>query len=70
MSVRELNQQFGLKLSEEGADTIGGYAFGLFGRIPAIGESSVDDNGLEFEIADIEGNFITRLFIRAKGAQL
>lgn len=69
VSVRELNQQFGLKLSEEGADTIGGYAFGLFGRIPAIGESSVDDNGLEFEIADIEGNFITRLFIRAKGAQ-
>lgn len=69
VSVRELNQQFGLKLSEEGADTIGGYAFGLFGRIPAVGESSVDDNGLEFEITDIEGNFITRLFIRAKGSQ-
>lgn len=69
VSVRELNQQFGLKLSEEGADTIGGYAFGLFGRIPAVGESSVDDNGLEFEITDIDGNFITRLFIRAKGSQ-
>ena len=70
VSVRELNQQFGLKLSEEGADTIGGYTFGLFGRIPTVGESSVDDNGLAFEIADIEGNFITRLFIRAKGSQL
>lgn len=69
VSVRELNQQFGLKLSEEGADTIGGYAFGLFGRIPTVGESSVDDNGIEFEITDIEGNFITRLFIRAKGSQ-
>lgn len=67
VSVREINQQFRLTLSEEGADTIGGYAYRLFGRIPSVGESAVDDNGLQFEIAATEGNLITWLFIRAIG---
>ncbi len=64
MSIRELNQQFGLKLSEEDVDTISGYVFGLFGRIPSVGESYVDENGIEFEITATEGNLITSLFIR------
>jgi len=64
MSIRELNQQFELKLQEDDVDTIGGYAFGLFGRIPSVGESQVDDNGIEFEITATEGNIITKLFIR------
>lgn len=69
MSIRELNQQFGLKLSEEDADTISGYAFGLFGRIPSVGESYVDENGIEFEITATEGNLITGLFIRMPVSQ-
>ncbi len=64
MSIRELNQQFNLKLQEDDVDTIGGYAFGLFGRIPSVGESQVDDNGIEFEITATEGNIITKLFLR------
>jgi CBS domain containing-hemolysin-like protein len=64
MSIRELNQQFELKLSEDDADTIGGYAFGLFGRIPTVGESYTDENGIEFEITATEGNVITNLFIK------
>ena len=64
MSIRELNQQFELKLQEDDVDTIGGYAFGLFGRIPSVGESQVDDNGIEFEITATEGNIITKLFLR------
>ena len=64
ISIRELNQQFGLKIQEEDADTIGGYALGLFGRIPSVGESHVDENGIEFEITTIDGNLITGLFIR------
>ena len=38
ISIRELNQQFELKIQEDDADTIGGYALGLFGRIPSVGE--------------------------------
>ncbi len=64
VTIREINQQFGLNLSEEAADTIGGYAFALFGRIPSVGESLVDDNGVEFEIAATKDNLITSLFIR------
>ena len=64
MSIRELNQQFKLRLQEDDADTIGGYAIGLFGRIPSVGESQVDENGIEFEITATEGNLITGLFIR------
>ena len=64
MSIRKLNQQFELKLSEDDVDTIGGYVFGLFGRIPSVGESYTDENGIEFEITSIEGNVITGLFIK------
>ena len=63
MSIRDLNQQFELKLNEDDADTIGGYALGLFGRIPSVGESYVDENGIEFEILSTEGNVITNLLI-------
>lgn len=65
MSIRELNYQFNeLKLSEDDVDTIGGYAFGLFGRIPSVGESYTDENGVKFEITATEGNVITSLFIK------
>lgn len=64
MSIRELNQQFELKLSEDDVDTIGGYVLVLFGRIPSVGESYTDENGIEFEITATEGNAITGLFIK------
>ena len=64
ISIRELNQQFDLNIHKDDADTIGGYAIELFGRIPAVGESYIDDNGIEFEITATEGTLITRLFIR------
>ena len=64
MSIRELNQQFELKLNEDDVDTIGGYALGIFGRIPAVGESYTDENGIEFTITATEGNVITSLVIK------
>ncbi len=64
MSIRELNQQFELKISDDTVDTIGGYAIGLFGYIPSAGESHVNENGIVFEITATEGNQITSLLIR------
>lgn len=64
MSIRDLNHQYELNIQEEDADTIGGYAYGLFGRIPSVGETQVNENGLEFEIIETEGNLITSLLIR------
>ena len=64
MSIRDLNHKYELNIHEEDADTIGGYAYGLFGRIPSVGETQVNENGLEFEIIETEGNLITSLQIR------
>ena len=64
MSIRELNQQFDLKLSDDTVDTIGGYVIGLIGNIPSVGESHVEESGIAFEITATEGNQITSLLIR------
>lgn len=64
MSIRELNQQFELNISDNDVDTIGGYVIGLFGDIPSIGESQVDESGITFEITATAGHLITSLLIR------
>lgn len=58
VSVKSMNQQFRLTLDDSVADTIGGYVLALFGRVPAVGEFEQDENGIGFEIAAMEGNFI------------
>ena len=58
VSVKSINQQFRLTLDEGIADTIGGYVLALFGRVPAVGETEQDEDGILFEIAAMEGNFV------------
>jgi CBS domain containing-hemolysin-like protein len=58
VSVKHINQQFRLKIDEEIADTIGGYVFGLFGRVPSVGEAQTDENEIRFEVAAMESNLI------------
>ena len=58
VSVKSMNQQFRIALDGDIADTIGGYVLALFGRVPTVGESEQDDNGIRFEIAAMEGNFV------------
>ena len=58
VSVKSINQQFRLTLDEDIADTIGGYVLALFGCVPAVGESEQDEDGIRFEIAAMEGNFV------------
>lgn len=69
MSIRELNQQFDLKLSDDAVDTIGGYAVGIFGHIPSVGETQVDEGGITFEITATAGNQITSLLIRVPSSE-
>lgn len=70
LSIRELNQQLALKIEEDDVDTVGGYAIGLFGHIPSVGESHIDENGIEFEITSTEGNQITGLLIRVPSPEM
>ncbi len=45
-SIDDVNEQFGMALSSEDFDTIGGYIFGTLGRVPQIGdEVHVDGSG-------------------------
>jgi CBS domain containing-hemolysin-like protein len=45
-SIDEVNERFGMDLSSEDFDTIGGYIFGTLGRVPRIGDQvHVDGSG-------------------------
>ena len=64
VSIRQLNEQFHLEIDEATADTIGGYTFDLFGRIPSVGEKISNGNGIEFEIAAINANQISVVIMK------
>lgn len=63
VSVRSVNRTLGLALSEEPADTIGGYLLSLFGRIPGEGEVRHDATGVRLEIREVRGRRIASLSI-------
>jgi magnesium and cobalt transporter len=60
MPIADFNEKLGLELSPKGFDTIGGYVFDLFGKIPEKGES-VKDGEIQFTIKDISGTIINRI---------
>ena len=62
MPLTEFSEKLGLGLSPEGFDTIGGYIFDLFGKIPEKGES-VRDGAVTFTIKDISGTVINRITV-------
>ena len=63
-STRAVNQKLNLKIDEEIADTIGGYALSLYGRIPSVGDSIEDIDSICFEITALDGNQISALTVR------
>jgi magnesium and cobalt transporter len=60
--IPSLNETLDLNLSIEGSDTIGGYVFNLFGKIPKVNEKIVE-NGIEFKIENMEGRRIKKVRI-------
>lgn len=64
-SIEEVNESVGLHLSEEDFETIGGYVFELFGRIPLKDESVEDDEAI-FTVEDIDGHKINQLKLVVK----
>ena len=69
VSIRQLNEQFHLGIDETTADTVGGYTFDLFGRIPSVGEKISGGNGIEFEVAAINANQISALIMKLPPTQ-
>ncbi len=62
MPISDFNEKLGLELSPKGFDTIGGYVFDLFGKIPEKGES-IKDGEIEFTIKDISGTILNRITV-------
>ena len=61
-SLAEFNESFQSDLPENDYDTVGGYVFGLFGRIPRSGESKTVDR-FKFRVEKMKGSRILSLFI-------
>ena len=59
----DLNEELGLSLPAEDFETLGGYLFDLFGRIPARSET-VEGSGAFFTVQNMNGNRITSVKIR------
>ncbi|HDP81189.1 MAG TPA: HlyC/CorC family transporter [Spirochaetes bacterium] len=62
MTISDFNEQTGLALPNDEFDTIGGYVFDLFGKIPKKNETAKHDN-LSFKIKDIKGTRINRIIV-------
>jgi putative hemolysin len=61
-SLAEFNESFQSDLPENEYDTVGGYVFGLFGRIPRSGESTTIDR-FKFRVEKMKGSRILSLFL-------
>ncbi len=64
-SIEEVNEAVGIHLSEDDFETVGGYVFELFGRIPLKDESIEDDEAI-FTVEDIDGHKINQLKLVVK----
>ncbi|MBI5191019.1 MAG: HlyC/CorC family transporter [Nitrospirae bacterium] len=60
--IDEVNGEIGTTISSDDFNTIGGFLFGLFGRMPRAGES-LKYKELKFEVLEMDGRKIGRLKI-------
>jgi CBS domain containing-hemolysin-like protein len=61
-NIGELNDRFGLSVPEGDATTIGGYVFGVIGRLPQPGDR-VSAGGAIFTVREIDGRRIESLAV-------
>jgi magnesium and cobalt transporter len=63
MTISDFNQQLEMDIPTDDFDTIGGFVFDQFGKVPAKDES-VDYNEIKFKIKKIKGTVISRLEVK------
>jgi len=59
-NIADLNERFGLDVPDEDYTTIGGYIFGVLGRLPVVGDR-VTAGGAVFTVREMEGRRIETL---------
>jgi len=65
MTVREVNETYALSVPEEDYTTLGGYVFGVLGRLPVIGDR-VTGGGAMFVVRAMEGRRIETLALERR----
>jgi len=60
MTLEDFNRHFNTTMEHEDIDTIGGFLFHLFGRMPRWGES-VEHDGMKFTVQKLKGAAISQL---------
>jgi CBS domain containing-hemolysin-like protein len=60
VSITEVNERFGLSLPEDQYETVGGYVFGVLGRIAEVGDEIVIHAGV-LRVVEMDGRRIDRL---------
>jgi putative hemolysin len=58
-SIDEINEKFGMNLSSDDYDTIGGFIFGALGRVPQPGDKIFIDGSGELQVEGTEDRRIT-----------
>jgi len=61
-NLGELNERFGLDIPEDDATTIGGYVFGVLGRLPQPGDRVIA-GGAMFTVREMDGRKIDTLAV-------
>jgi CBS domain containing-hemolysin-like protein len=60
--IGELNEHFGLTVPDEDSTTIGGYVFGVLGRLPVVGDRVIA-GGAIFTVREMDGRRIESLAV-------
>lgn len=66
INLNDFNEVMRSDLHSEDADTLGGYLFGLIGRVPKVGEK-IEEDGLVLTVEQIVGRRIRRVRARKNG---
>jgi CBS domain containing-hemolysin-like protein len=64
-AIDEVNERLELSLPEDDFETLGGFVFEQFGRIP-LNQEKVTWEGMDFIVQEIEGHKINRVKIVMK----
>ena len=68
MNIDDVNERLGLHLPTEDFESIGGYTFGLFGRVPMPGEHLSIDGGLTLIVEKTAGRRLLSVRIKKPSA--
>jgi len=64
MSIADVNEELGLNLPTADFDSIGGYAFGRFGRVPLPGDEVAIDDALTLVVEETAGRRLRSVRIK------